>query len=261
MTEPPESRLIVLTGPSCVGKSPLRKALYRHHPDLSERFRLLTLYTTRTPRPGERDGAQYFFRGRDEIQGLESQGGFLVMDVRGDLQAVDQEALKKIVQRGDSAFYEGNPFIAKALIELAVERNIPCSSVFLTPLSKSEIKRYLFSHSLDDLERTLTEHMLNKLRIRASTYSAGGHPPRDEDHQRRAASAFSEIGIAPYFDAVIPNHDGEGSDHWEQFDFPIGDAGSALDAFVQFLAGREVELLERWDRDLFNDLNAKDAIR
>ena len=48
-----KGRLIVLTGPSGVGKGTLLKLLMAHHPELYVSISV----TTRTPRPGEVQGA------------------------------------------------------------------------------------------------------------------------------------------------------------------------------------------------------------
>ena len=37
-------RLVILSGPSCVGKSPLAKALARFHPDLSAKLQPIVLF-------------------------------------------------------------------------------------------------------------------------------------------------------------------------------------------------------------------------
>jgi hypothetical protein len=49
-------RLVILSGPSCVGKSPLDKALARLYPKLHARLRKLVLHTSRAPRPGWKAG-------------------------------------------------------------------------------------------------------------------------------------------------------------------------------------------------------------
>ena len=61
-------RLVILSGPSCVGKSPLANALRRFHPDLSAKLQPIVLYNSRFPRPGERDGEDYHFRAREQIE-------------------------------------------------------------------------------------------------------------------------------------------------------------------------------------------------
>jgi guanylate kinase len=40
-----------------------------------------------------------------------------------------------------------------------------------------------------------------------------------------------------HFEYVIPNHDGEDSDNWEAFYYPLGDARKTLDAFAALLKG------------------------
>jgi guanylate kinase len=107
-------RLVILSGPSCVGKSPLRTALAKFYPALWRRLQKLVLFNSRAPRPGEREGVDYYFRSRAQVEELRSQGSYAVLDVRGDLQAVDVEALKTLLERGD-AFFEGNPFVGRLL--------------------------------------------------------------------------------------------------------------------------------------------------
>ena len=64
-------RLVILSGPSCVGKSPLARDLARFHPELHRRLQKLVLYNSRDPRPGEKDGVDYHFRTRAQIEALQ----------------------------------------------------------------------------------------------------------------------------------------------------------------------------------------------
>jgi Guanylate kinase len=114
MTAEGVGRLVILSGPSCVGKSPLAKALARFHPDLSAKLQPIVLHNSRAPRPGEPDGEDYHFRSREQIETLRDRERYLVMDVRGDLQALDLEDLSALLMRGE-AFFEGNPFIGRTL--------------------------------------------------------------------------------------------------------------------------------------------------
>jgi len=45
-------RLVILSGPSCVGKSPLRTALAKSYPQVWSRVQKLVLFNSRTPRTG-----------------------------------------------------------------------------------------------------------------------------------------------------------------------------------------------------------------
>ena len=89
------SRLVILAGPSCAGKSPLDKALRRFHPQLRQNLKSLVLYNSRDPRPGELDGVDYHFRSRQEIADLESGERCVVMDsLLVSLEIISQELLK-----------------------------------------------------------------------------------------------------------------------------------------------------------------------
>jgi guanylate kinase len=71
-----------------------------------------------------------------------------------------------------------------------------------------------------------------------------------ENIERRAGSAFRELQEAARFEWVIPNHDGEDSDNWEAFYYPLGDARRALWAFVDLLEGRVPSCAEKWEAGL-----------
>jgi guanylate kinase len=68
-----------------------------------------------------------------------------------------------------------------------------------------------------------------------------------ENIERRAASAYSELKEAWHFEHVIPNHDGEDSENWDAFYYPVGDARKALLAFADLVDGRLPPLVEKWD--------------
>jgi hypothetical protein len=53
---------------------------------------------------------------------------------------------------------------------------------------------------------------------------------------------------------IIPNHDGEDSENWDAFYYPIGDARKTLCAFAALLSGKVPPLVERWDEFLLSCL-------
>jgi len=66
--------LIVLSGPSGVGKGTVRKELFTQ-PDTNYEYSISM--TTRSPRVGEVDGVDYFFKSRSEFENLIEQGKLL----------------------------------------------------------------------------------------------------------------------------------------------------------------------------------------
>lgn len=69
----PMSRLYVLVGPSGVGKGTVVKALRKAHPQVN----VAVSATTRSPRPGERDGIDYHFLSEAQFDELVASDGFV----------------------------------------------------------------------------------------------------------------------------------------------------------------------------------------
>jgi guanylate kinase len=249
MSRKSSQRLVILSGPSCVGKSPLDKALGRFYPELRGTLRKLVLYNSRAPRPGEVDGVDYHFRLRSQVEALRAEDRYAVLEVRGDLQALDVEELRILLQHSN-AFFEGNPFVGRELQTHPRLAGIERLSIFLSPLSREEViylKAPERNVSLSDL---VTDLMSRKLLRRTRRQKLELSAKDLENIETRAASAYRELKEAWHFEYVIPNHDGEDSDNWEAFYYPLGDARKALNAFAALLEGGVPPSAERWEEDL-----------
>lgn len=242
-------RLVILSGPSCVGKSPMVKALARFYPDLRNALQPLVLYNSRAPRPGEADGVDYHFRTRQQVEALKADDRYIVEEVRGDLQALDTVQLSTLLGQGD-AFFEGNPFVGRTLQTHPRLSQVEKLSVFLSPISREEI---LFLRATDrnvSLPDLVTDIMRRKL-LRRTRRQKGELSLSDlENIERRAASAYRELQAARHFAHVISSHDGEDSENWDAFYYPLGDARTALLMFASLLDGRVPSGVEHWEQDL-----------
>ena len=248
MSRQNSGNLIILSGPSCVGKSPLEKALGRFFPRLREQLQKLVLYNSRAPRPGEADGVDYHFRTREQIEALRSDPRYVVLDVRGDLQSLDLEELSVLLEKGN-AFFEGNPFVGRTLLTHSRLVHVKRLSVFLSPLSKEEIL-YLSSQDSVSLPELVTDVMRSKLLRRTRRQKAELSLKDLENIEKRASSAYPELKEARHFHYIIPNHDGEDSDNWEAFYYPLGDARKTLVAFAALLQDEAPLGAERWEEGL-----------
>ena len=247
MTTKNSGRLVVLSGPSCVGKSPLDKALGKFYSDLRNNLQGLVLYNSRAPRPGEKDDVDYHFRTREQVKALEAQEHYVVMDVRGDIQALDMEELSSLLDKGD-VFFEGNPFMGEVLLTHPRLAGIKKISIFMSPLSHEEI--VVLKEIGATLPELITDVMRRKI-LRRTRKQKGELSLKDlENIEKRAASAYQELKKAYQFDYVIPNHDGEDSENWDAFYYPLGDARRALLSFVALLKEEEAPDVEQWEQDL-----------
>ena len=69
-----KGKLVVISGFSGAGKGTLMKALLAVHPD---RYALSVSATTRDPRPGEKDGVDYFFVTDETFDSMIQKDDFL----------------------------------------------------------------------------------------------------------------------------------------------------------------------------------------
>ncbi len=249
MKDKQKGRLVILSGPSCVGKSPLAKALARFYPELWNILNPLVLYNSRSARPGEFDGIDYHFRSRKEIENLKRKEGFIVMDVRADLHALDLPELLETLEKGD-VFFEGSPFIGKTLLTDPMLANVKRLSVFMSPLSRDEIIFLKTAEPKVSLHELVTNIMRRKLLRRIRRQKGKPSLSELEDIEIRASSAYYEMQEAHNYQYVISNHDGEDSENWDSFYYPLGDARAALITFVSLLEGKMPDRVEIWEKDL-----------
>ena len=91
-------RLIVLSGPSGVGKDTVLRELFR----LAPRLRYSVSYTTRPPRPGEVNGLDYFFVDEATFQAMVGRGEFLEHAlVHGQWKGTSEAQVRASLERGE----------------------------------------------------------------------------------------------------------------------------------------------------------------
>jgi guanylate kinase len=241
-------KLILISGPSCIGKSPLVKGIGTVCPKVASLFEPLVLSTDRARRPGEEDGKAYHFRTRAELEKLRKAKGHVVVDNRGDLHALELAAIDRIHATGRHALYEGNPRLPAALREAGVLDRYDTLSIFLSPLSREEL-RAVQEAGLDP-EALVTDIQRRKLLHRTTRQEGMLSRPDLDDIEIRATSAYDEMHEAWRYDAVVPLHDGEGHDNWSRFGLPIGSARAAIRTVAALISGRHTGGTEYWEADL-----------
>ncbi|MBF0384157.1 MAG: hypothetical protein HQL69_24355 [Magnetococcales bacterium] len=244
-------KFVVLTGPSCIGKGPMYAALQRFFPDITAKFRKLVLYNDRESRPGEEDGVDFYFRPREEIERLRGCDGYVVAEVRNDIQALEIAQIRRILEAGNTPFYEGNLYILAKLREAGVFEEFPSISVFLSPLSKEEILYFKSRQNRVDIPGLVADIQRRKLLHRTQKQKGILSLKDLQDIERRCKSAYVEMAEAWKFQHVIHLHDGEGNDNWDAFYYPIGNARKALFTFAGLLQGKQSSGVDgEWSKDL-----------
>ncbi|MEH2066064.1 MAG: guanylate kinase [Nostoc sp.] len=167
-------KLIVLTGPSGVGKGTLMRSLLQRHPELYYSVSV----TTRSPRPGETDGKSYYFISRSKFEQLVAEGEFLEWaEFAGNCYGTPREAVLNQINSGKLVVLE---------IELEGARQTRASF-------PSALSIFILPPSFDELEK----------RIRSRGQDS------EEAIARRLLRAQEEIQAADEFDIQIVNDDFE----------------------------------------------------
>ena len=147
---------------------------------ITERLRGMNLvqvsvsHTTRPPRPGEENGREYFFVGRDKFEGMRDNGAFLEWaEVFGNYYGTEKKWVRTRLDAGSNVLLEidvqGATQIKLAMPEAAL--------IFIRPPSLQHLEERLKKRGLDS----------------------------HEEVARRLAEAESEMSHAGEYDYVIIN--------------------------------------------------------
>jgi guanylate kinase len=167
------SRLAVLAGPTAVGKGTVAADVRRHHPEIW----ISVSVTTRPPRPGEQDGVHYWFVSDEQFDQMITDADLLEWAVVH--QAARYGTPRKPVEQ---ALAEGRPALLEIDLQGArqVRERLPeALFVFLMPPSWDELVRRLVGRGTE----------------------------REEERERRLATAREELAAEAEFDETIVNHE------------------------------------------------------
>ncbi|KAF5611615.1 guanylate kinase [Fusarium subglutinans] len=143
-TVQPDTRPIIISGPSGVGKGTLIQRLKDNHPTI---FSSAVSHTTRQPRPGEDEGVAYFFRSPIEFQEIIRQNEFVEHTYfSGNYYGTSKQALATLMDKG---------LIPILDIEMEGVKTIQLSSlearyVFLKPPSLETLETRLRCRGTED---------------------------------------------------------------------------------------------------------------
>ena len=138
--------LIVLSGPSGVGKGTVRKELFAS-PDTNYEYSISM--TTRQPREGEVDGVDYFFRSREVFEALIEEGKLLEhAEYVGNYYGTPLDYVNETLDSGRDVFLE-----IEVVGAAQVREKMPDGLfIFLAPPSLSHLEQRLVGRGTEVLE-------------------------------------------------------------------------------------------------------------
>ncbi|MCZ2257081.1 guanylate kinase [Sporosarcina sp. G11-34] len=138
--------LIVLSGPSGVGKGTVRKELFTQP---NTNYEYSVSMTTRNPREGEVDGADYFFKSRDEFEQLIKEGGLLeYAEYVGNYYGTPLDYVNATLDAGRDVFLE-----IEVVGAAQVRKQVPDGLfIFLAPPSLSALEDRLIGRGTESAD-------------------------------------------------------------------------------------------------------------
>ena len=131
-----QGRIIIVSGPSGVGKGTILKELMRRDPTL----RFSVSATTRAPRPGEVEGVNYFFVDKQGFEKMIEDGQLLEHAFyAGNYYGTPEKAVNDALEQGYNVVLEID--VQGAL--QVMERRPDAITVFIAPPSFEELTRRL----------------------------------------------------------------------------------------------------------------------
>lgn len=148
--------LIVLSGPSGVGKGTVRRAIFED-PDTD--FEYSISMTTRNKRVGEVDGVDYFFKSREEFEALIEQDAFIeYAEYVGNYYGTPVQYVKDTMERGKDVFLEIEVEGAKQ-----VRKKFPeALFIFLAPPTLEHLEERLIGRGTESQE--VINHRISEAR-------------------------------------------------------------------------------------------------
>ena len=139
--------LVIISGPSGVGKGTIRKALFEI-PD--NNFCYSVSMTTRKPREGEVDGQDYFFVSREEFERRIKENGFLeYAEFVGEYYGTPMDYIEKQMEFGKEVIVE-----IEVQGALQVQERIPeAVFIFIVPPSKKALIERLKHRGTDSPDK------------------------------------------------------------------------------------------------------------
>jgi len=167
-------RIIVISGPSGVGKDTVIERMRERHPE----FAFAVTATTRERRPGEIPGVHYIFMSRRELAEAVERHEFLESaEVYGHLYGVPRERVMRELRTGKHVVVKVDVQGAATIRKL----NLDCIFIFLAPPSMAALTRRLRNRKTEDPEILM----------------------------ERLGTALRELRRASEFDYVVFNEDDE----------------------------------------------------
>lgn len=176
--------LIILSGPSGVGKGTVREKLFE---DATLNLAYSISMTTRSPRPGEKNGREYFFVTKEEFEKKIEEGGLLEhAQFVGNYYGTPKAYVDQLLSEGKNVLLEIEVQGALQVMDKAPD----ALTIFLVPPTMEELEKRIRGRRTE--EENIVQERLNKAAKEIATKDNYKHVVVNNTVEQ-AASEIAEI--------------------------------------------------------------------
>ncbi|MCY3038062.1 guanylate kinase [Aerococcus urinae] len=201
--------LVVLSGPSGVGKGTVRKALFETDQEKNQFFYSVSA-TTRQAREGEVDGKDYFFVSREEFEKMiEDEKLLEYAEYVGNFYGTPLDYIDKMTNAGKDVFLE-----VEVQGALQVKRRMPDGVfIFLAPPNLRELESRIVNRGTDSPE-VIAERM-DKARTELQLMTQYDYVVENDDvdlavKRIQTIIKAEHLKVDRFIDDIVENYLGEG---------------------------------------------------
>lgn len=188
----PGALLVIISGPSGVGKDTIIEAMQALHPRSDRRY--VVTCTTRARRPREIDGVHYLFSTRSEFEALRASGGLLEWaDVHGKLYGTPRDQVEEALRAGRDAILKIDVQGARTVRSVVPDALM----IFVVPPSIAALEERLLARSTETPEQL--QRRRDDAALELARQNEYDHVVVNEtDQVARTAEAIDEIITAEH---------------------------------------------------------------
>ena len=138
-----DSIMVILSSPSGAGKTTISKKLQQKY----QNFKISVSHTTRTPRPNEVDGIDYFFVSHEEFKKLIEKNEFYeYAEIFGNYYGTSKKSVLELVKKKNDVLFDIDWQGTKQLSKF---KELNLLKIFILPPSKEELRKRLIQRNQD----------------------------------------------------------------------------------------------------------------
>ncbi|OHD53906.1 MAG: guanylate kinase [Spirochaetes bacterium GWF1_51_8] len=183
MSDAPKGQVIVISGPSGVGKTSLYKKVLE---ELKDKLDFSISVTTRTPRQDEKNGEDYIFINEEEFKKMTARGEFAEWaEVHGNFYGTPKTEIDRILASGKSVLLDLDVQGAMKIRDAYAKAKL----IYILPPSFEVLERRLYGRNTDDSE---TRHIRMQNAVNEMKYVSRYHVRITNDDFERAAKELHD---------------------------------------------------------------------